>query len=429
MLSRRWFIALAGTALQLCLGTVYAWSYFQEPLVHTYQWTNTQVSLAFSLMMCCLGLAAAWGGIQLPRFGPRRLAVIGGAMFGAGHLIAALALAWKSLALLYLGYGVVGGLGVGLGYVTPVATVARWFPDKKGLATGMVIMGFGFGALLMSKVFAPYLVGVSGGNLVAVFAWLGVGFAVATVLVALPLCNPPAGFVPGTAASSATPQPPASAPPAAASDAAASHALADVLNLRFLMMWLVFFCNILAGISIISFQSPLLQAIWHSRDPRLSSEALAVYGATLIAVSSLFNGVGRMFWGGLSDRIGRAAVFRFMLASQVAVLILLSRVGNPWLFGGLICYVLLCYGGGFGTMPAFVLDVFGTRRMAVVYGAILTAWSAGGVAGPQLVAFLKDRHLSEYAFLVDAAVLAVGLVVALLLRSRPLPDPAAHAEE
>lgn len=414
----RWLIALAGTALQLCLGTVYAWSYFQEPLVRTYGWSNTQVTWAFCLTICCLGLAAAWGGTQLPRFGPRKLAVAGGILFGSGYLLAALALSWRSLPLLYLGYGVVGGSGLGLGYVTPVATVAKWFPDKKGLVTGMVIMGFGFGALLMSKLFAPYLVDRSGGNLVMVFAWLGAGFMVATVAMASLLRNPPPGFAIGSASSS-----PASTAAIADADkpTPSGQVPADVLSLRFGILWGVFFCNILAGISIISFQSPLLQSLWRDIDPDLSPQRLRDYGATLIAVSSLFNGAGRMFWGGLSDHIGRVQTFRFMLVSQVAVFLLLPWIGSPWVFGGLICYVLFCYGGGFGTMPSFVLDVFGARRMAVVYGFILTAWSAAGIAGPQLVAFLKDHYaqqLSIYAFLVNAGVLSVGLVLSLLLKDR-----------
>jgi OFA family oxalate/formate antiporter-like MFS transporter len=419
----RWLIALAGTALQLCLGTVYAWSYFQKPLATTYGWSSTQVTWAFSLAIGCLGISAAWGGLVLPRHGPRKLAMIGGLMFGAGYLVAALALRWKSLPLLYAGYGVLGGSGLGLGYVTPVATVAKWFPDKKGLTTGMVIMGFGFGALLMSKVFAPLLYHWSGGNLVTVFAALGLGFMLATTAVASLLRNPPPGFSVAM---------PAAAPTSAAADAndnppqAPTTVLADLLSFRFAMMWTVFFCNILAGISIISFQSPLFQNLLRARGAGLSAEALAAAGATLIAASSLANGLGRMFWGALSDRIGRARVFRCMLASQVVVLAVLPQVASPWLFGALICYVLLCYGGGFGTMPAFVLDVFGPRRMPVVYGSILTAWSAGGVVGPQLVAFLNDHyaaHLAAYAFLVNAGVLALGLLLALLLADRRQGGP------
>jgi MFS transporter, OFA family, oxalate/formate antiporter len=419
----RWIILLAATALQLCLGTVYAWSYFQDPLVAGYGWTNTQVTWTFSLAICCLGLAAAWGGSQLPRFGPRRLAMGGGILFGAGYLLAALALHWKSLPLLYAGYGVIGGIGLGLGYVTPVATVARWFPDKKGLATGTVIMGFGFGALVMSKVFAPRLYELSGGNMVAIFAWLGAGFMVATVLVASLLRYPPADAAGESAAR------PNSAPSARAADAGESRPsiLPDLCSARFATMWIVFFCNILAGISIIGFQSPLFKSLWHARDTGHSPEQLAAYGATLIGASSIFNGIGRMFWGGLSDRVGRAAAFRFMLASQIVVFALLPLVGDPWLFGAAICYVLLCYGGGFGTMPSFVSDVFGVRKMPVVYGAILTAWSAAGIAGPQLIALLKDRYgdrAGPYAFLLNAAVLSIGLAFAWFLKVRAPADRA-----
>ena len=421
----RWFIALAGTAMQACLGTVYAWSYFQKPLAEGYGWSNAQVTWTFSLSICCLGLAAAWGGLQLSRVGPRRLAMIGGLLFGAGHLVAALALHWKSLALLYLGYGVLGGFGLGLGYVTPVATVAKWFPDKKGLTTGMVIMGFGLGALLMSKLFAPLLYRASGGDMVLVFAWLGIGFLLSVVGLGAVLRNPPPGFSPTVA----------NLPPAGVAitnvevlQTKDDLVLPGLLSRRFAAMWLVFFANIFAGISLISFQSPLFQNLWLSRDPGLTKEALAAYGATLIAVSSLFNGVGRILWGGVSDRIGRVRTFQIMLVSQIVVFGILIQVGNPWLFGGLICYILLCYGGGFGTMPSFVFDVFGPIQMPVVYGAILTAWSAGGIVGPQFVAFINDHyatHLAQYAFLCNIGVLLLGFVLASTLRdSRPLTSRA-----
>ena len=431
-LPNRWAIAIAGAWLQLFLGTVYAWSYFQDPLKDTYGWDNSRVSWTFSLAICFLGLAAAWGGTKLPKYGPRKLAVAGGVLFGAGYLLAAVALHWKYLWLLYLGYGVIGGTGLGLGYVTPVATVAKWFPDHKGLATGLVIMGFGFGALLMSKVVAPWLLERSGGDLVTVFACLGVAFMAATLAGAAFLRNPPAGYIPagmetrnaaspalmsqGTLPSSPHPSP---LPKGEGTEHPATEV--GILSGRFALMWMIFFCNIVAGISIISFQSPIFQDLWRRIDPGLSAESLASYGATLIAVSSLFNGVGRMFWGGVSDRIGRLLAFRLMLASQLIVFFLLCVTGQPWIFGALICYVLLCYGGGFGTMPSFVLDVFGARQMAQAYGVILTAWSAAGVVGPQIVGRLKDSFPSQdaavYSFYVGAGFLAIGLVLSLLLRS------------
>jgi OFA family oxalate/formate antiporter-like MFS transporter len=406
----RWIIALVGVWLQLFLGTVYAWSYFQQPLVDKYGWTNTSVAWTFSLTICCLGLAAAWGGMKVPRYGPRKLAIVGSVLFGLGYLLAAAALQWRSLPLLYFGYGVIGGTGLGLCYVTPVATVAKWFPDKKGLATGLVIMGFGFGALLMSKLIAPALYAWSDGNLVTVFLWLGVCFTAAALLGAVWLRDPPPGYAPrGDGAS------------AAAAVAADPPSAVGIVSWRFAAMWLIFFCNIVAGISLISFQSPLFQDLWRRLEPSLPAATLSSYGAWLIAASAVFNGIGRIFWGGFSDRLGRLSAFRWMLASQLAVFLLLAMIGNPWLFGALICYVLLCYGGGFGTMPAFILDVFGPRRMAQAYGVILTAWSAGGVVGPQIVAFLKDHyaeHAASHSFFVGAGFLAVGLALSLAMRAQ-----------
>jgi OFA family oxalate/formate antiporter-like MFS transporter len=406
----RWVIAGMGTVLQLSLGSVYAWSYFQKPLTEGYGWSHTQVAWTFSLAIGFLGLAAAAGGIALPRFGPRKLAVTGSLLFGAGHLLAALALSLKTLPLLWLGYGVVGGIGLGLGYVTPVATAAKWFPDKKGLVTGMVVMGFGFGALLMSKLIAPALTALFPGQLPLVFAGAGLIVGGVGLAAALFMRNPPA------AAAAATP----------ANSASTGKAVFLALGSReFALMWLVFFCNIAAGIAIIGFQSPLLQDLWRQREPTLSAESLAAHGATLIAVSSLFNGLGRLFWGGLSDRLGQLRVFRLMLGTQVLAFGGLIVTSDPWIFGALICYVLLCYGGGFGVMPSFVLNTFGSRLMPVLYGCILTAWSAAGVVGPQAVARLKDRFGPEaagYAFGLSVGLLALGFLLSLLLRHTQAPE-------
>ncbi len=391
-----------GTVLQLCLGSVYAWSYFQKPLVEGYGWKNTEVAWTFSLAIGCLGLAAAVGSVWLPKFGPRKLAVTGSVLYGVGYLLGALALQWKSLPLLWLGYGMIGGVGLGLGYVTPVATAAKWFPDKKGLVTGMVVMGFGFGALLMSKVIAPALDAAFAGRLPMTFAGAGLIVGGIGLVASLFLRNPPTD---GTVTQSG-----------------GEPAWTQLLSARFALMWVILFCNITAGIAIIGFQSPLLQDLWKRMEPTATPARLAAYGATLIAVSSVFNGLGRFFWGGLSDRLGRLTTFRVMLATQIVAFGALMMAGNPWLFGGLVCYILLSYGGGFGTMPSFVMETFGARLMPVMYGCILTAWSAAGVVGPQVVAWLKDHYgekASVYSFGVGAGLLAVGLVVTLFQRAKP----------
>ena len=191
----RWLIAAMGTLLQLCLGTVYAWSYFQALLVAKdsgFGWTNSQAAWIFALAIFFLGVSAAVAGPKLQKVGPRRMATLGAVAFSLGYAIAGLALGLRSLALLYLGYGLLGGIGLGLGYVTPVATVAKWFPDRKGLATGMVIMGFGLGALFMSKILAPFLLGLFAGNLSPVFYSLAGIFIVLTLVPARFMVNPPA---------------------------------------------------------------------------------------------------------------------------------------------------------------------------------------------------------------------------------------------
>ena len=416
------------TLLQVCLGTVYAWSYFQGPVVQAFACSQSRAAWAFSLAICFLGLAAAWGGVNLPRFGPRRLAMSGGALYALGWVIAGIGLASKSIVLFWAGYGVVGGIGLGLGYVTPVATVAKWFPDRKGLATGMVVMGFGLGALLMSKVLAPLLMSYAGGNLATVFELTGAILACGTLLTGWFMVNPPSHAVPPVsppAESSCMPTTPNTASECTAGTVSVHSIAGDgrqaLLSRRFAAMWLVFFCNIAAGIMLIGFQSPMMQALLKARGGRLTAEQLAAAGATLIAVSSLFNGLGRLFWGAISDRLGRSATFRVILLTQILAFAALALVQSPWLFGLLVCYILLCYGGGFGAMPSFVLDVFGQRRMPVVYGAMLTAWSAAGIAGPQLAALIRDRTGSAaalYTFIAGATLLTIGLATGWFLDDR-----------
>ncbi len=400
-------IALFCTVLQVCLGTVYAWSFFQTMLVRDVGWTFSQTAAAFSITIFTLGVSAALAGQALPRVGPRFLAVLGSVMFSAGYLLGSLALAIDSLWLFYLGYGVIGGAGIGMGYVTPVTTAAKWYPDRKGLVTGIVVMGFGVGAFLLSKVLAPLLVVQAQGDLQVVFLWLGIVFACILIPCSLVLSDPPETGAPGQPAAAK-----------AAAPAKVEPAAPYMRTSQFAIMWIVFFFNIAAGISVISFQSELLQEVWGLADPSIDPATLAEYGATLIAMSSLCNGVGRLFWGLLSDRLGRVSVFRVLLASQMVVFGILMTNENPWIFSILVCYVLLCFGGGFATMPSFILDVFGSKNMSKIYGTILTAWSAAGIIGPMYVGYLKDTYPDRavmYCFLIGILMLGAGFVFSYLL--------------
>ena len=402
----RALIAVLCTAIQMCLGTVYAWSYFQTLLVRELDWSHTQTAVAFSITIFSLGMAAALGGAMLSRHGPRKLAVIGSIMFCGGYFIASLSLVIESLALFYLGFGVIGGIGIGLGYVTPVATVAKWFPDRKGLATGIVVMGFGVGALVLSTALAPVLLLQAQGDLALMFLLLGSVFAVILIPSSLMLDDPPADA------------PFAKAAARQMEDLEDAPLKACLMSSEFAVMWIVFFFNIAAGIAVISFQSSLLQEVWGLADPTIEPSLLATYGATLIAVSSLCNGLGRLFWGLLSDRIGRVRVFRILLASQMFVFGVLMTEQNPWVFSALVCYIMLCFGGGFATMPSFVQDVFGARRMATIYGAVLSAWAMAGIFGPVYVGYLKDQYPDRaviYCFLIGILILGLGYLFTYLL--------------
>ena len=380
---KKWFIAITGTFTHLLLGTVYAWSFFQTPITEFTGWNNTQTAWAFSLSIFMLGITAAWAGNKMSVYDPRKLAMIGGALYALGYLISGFALANQSLFLLYLGFGIIGGMGLGLAYVTPVATVSAWFTQKQGLATGMVVMGFGFGALVMSKFLAPVFLKISGGNLSTTFYYVG-----AVMVVLIPVL---ASFLqlPKVKKQQETKQ--------------EKISIAKYIKTKpFITVWLIFMINIVAGMIFISFQSPLLQDLLKRQMPVDTNfsdanvvASLAMAGATLIAISSIFNGLGRFAWGTVSDKIGRMQTFRILLALQALIFVLLIFVNSPIVFSVFVCIVLLCYGGGFGVLPSLTKDMYGDKLMSSLYGALLTAWGVGGIIGPQIVAFMKDNYADK----------------------------------
>ena len=404
---KKWHIAITGTFTHLLLGTVYAWSFFQTPITEFTGWNNAQAAWAFSLSIFMLGVTAAWAGNKMSVYGPRKLAMIGGALFALGYLISGFALANQSLVLLYFGFGIIGGMGLGLAYVTPVATVSAWFTQKQGLATGMVVMGFGFGALVMSKFLAPVFLQLSDGNLSTTFYYVG-----AVMIVLIPIL---ASFLqlPKTDKRTEAIQ--------------EKISIANYLKTKpFITVWLIFMINIVAGMIFISFQSPLLQDLLKTKMPAGTDfsdarivASLAAAGATLIAISSIFNGLGRFVWGSVSDKIGRMPTFRILLALQAVIFGLLVFVREPVVFSVLVCIVLLCYGGGFGVLPSLTKDMYGSKLMSSLYGALLTAWGVGGIIGPQIVAFMKDNYADKaglYAFVVGGGLLVVGFLISFAFK-------------
>ena len=280
-------------------------------------------------------------------------------------------------------------------------------------------MGFGLGALIMSKIIAPVFIKITEGNMVHVFLYISLVLLIIGIPAGLSMKNPPLGFIPKGYI----------VPKNKNFNQELENELTlkqSLLSKKFFGMWLVFFLNISAGIMFISMQSPMMQDLLLLKNPEMSSENLAIAGATLIAISSLFNGIGRFLWGGLSDRLGRIQVFRLILGSQIIVFILLMFTSNPYILGSLVCYILLCYGGGFGAMPSYILDVFQEKLMPVMYGVILTAWSFGGIVGPQVAAFIRDFYISNpeligsRTYMTGAVFLGIGFVITLQLSNKSI---------
>lgn len=399
---KRWFIAVMATLVHLCLGTVYAWSFFQKTVSETFGWSNSETAWAFSLAIFMLGVTASWGGQNLQKFGSRKLALIGAFLYAFGYIISYFALQNESLWLLYFGYGIVGGIGLGLAYVTPVATVSKWFPDKQGLVTGMVVMGFGLGALLMSKLLAPIFLEYFEKDLAKTFLAIGI-----TLLVLLPFF---ANFLNLPTEEKAT-----------EISAEKLSSTKEILSPNFIFIWLIFMFNVVAGMIFISFQSPLLQDLLKAENVNIDTATLEKSGATLIAISALFNGLGRFFWGSISDKLGRVTTFRLLLLIEMGVFASLIFIKSPILFSVGVCLILLNYGGGFGVLPSLIKDFFGTKLMPIVYGAALTAWGVGGILGPQITAYMKD-HFSEdaglYAYKVALVLIALGIGLSFFVKNK-----------
>ena len=394
--SNRWLIAAAGVVMQIALGAVYAWSVFRIPLTKSYGWSVSQVTLVFELAIFMLGLASFAGGLWMRRSGPRRVAVAGGLCYGLGVVLAGRA--GGHLALLYLSYGVLGGIGLGLGYIVPVATLIKWFPDKRGMITGIAVAGFGAGALMTAPVAQRLIlrVGVS-----QTFTTLGLIYFIAVAGAAVFMRNPPDDYLP------AGWQPPFEE---RQRQSGKDYLLGEALGTwQWYALWAILFLNTLAGISIISQTSPLAQEVTH---------VSAAAAAGLVGLVSIANGAGRFLWSWLSDYIGRRLVFQLLFLAQAVVFFLLAHVHS---FGGLAVLsfiVLLCYGGGFGTMPAFAADFFGAKNVGSIYGLMLTAWGLAGLLGPALIAHVRQGtgHYTDALNLI-AAIMAASLALPLAIRA------------
>jgi OFA family oxalate/formate antiporter-like MFS transporter len=402
--SNRWGIAVAGVAIQIMLGAVYAWSVFRKPLSTEYQASVTEVNLAFTITIVALGFSAFFGGLWMERKGPRIVAITAGLLYGAGVILAGLSS--SSVVLLYLTYGLLAGIGIGLGYIVPIATLVKWFPDKRGFITGIAVAGFGAGALVTAPV-ATRLINVTGSPFTT-FTILGVVYLVAVVGAALFLKNPPPNYVPEG-------WDPAQEKQSTERSGRDFELRGALSTWQWYALWALLFLNVTAGIAIITEAAPIAQEV---------TGATPLVAAGLVSIISVGNGAGRFLWAWLSDLIGRKWVFLTMFLLQAVLFLVMPAVSAFVLFAVLAFIVVSCYGGGFGTMPAFAADYFGSKNVGKVYGLMLTAWGIAGVSGPLIISYVKDSTGAyANAFYILAGVMLVSAIVPFLVRP-PKPEGA-----
>ncbi|HJP93276.1 MAG TPA: OFA family MFS transporter [Pyrinomonadaceae bacterium] len=403
----RWTIAIAGVFMQVALGAVYAWSVFRIPLAKQFGWSISEVTLTFTISIFVLGIAAFFGGLWLNRKGPRVVALTGGVLYGLGVFLASFSA--HKLWWLYLSYGLIGGLGLGFCYIVPVAVLVKWFPDRRGLITGIAVGGFGAGALITAPV-ATELIRTIG--VLSTFAYLGIAYLIVTVLAALFMQNPPDGWKPEgwTPTRFRTTR-----------GSVRDYTLAEALRTwQWYALWLLLFLNTIAGISIISQEAPIFEEL---------VGVSAVVAASMVGIASIGNAVGRVFWAWVSDLITRRATFLVIFFLQVLLFWFLPNVAIVTLMTILTFIVLMCYGGGFGTMPAFAADYFGSKNVGPIYGLMLTAWGCASLIGPLLIAYMRQMTGSYHGALhIIAVLMAISALLPMLVSQPQSGSPSRKVE-
>lgn len=414
----RWLIPPAALAIHFSIGQAYAWSIFKAPLEKSLHISSTASALPFQIGILVLGLSAAFGGTLVESKGPRWAMFVSLVAFSAGFLIASLGVATHNYWLVVIGYGVVGGIGLGIGYISPVSTLMKWFPDRPGMATGIAIMGFGGGALIASPWSARMLsaFGAQPSGIAMTFLVHGLVYAVfmslGVVLVRVPPANwRPAGWEPADDAGKKL---------VTTADVSAKNA---VKTYQFWLLWIVLCMNVTAGIGILEKASPMIQDFFRNTASPVSATAAAGF----VALLSLANMTGRFLWSSVSDVIGRRNIYRLYLGggALLYLTVLLGKSSSTALFVISTMVILSFYGGGFATVPAYLKDLFGTYQVGAIHGRLLTAWSVAGVAGPEIVDALADSgkkaghtgpNLYTFSFSLMIALLVVGFIANELVR-------------
>ncbi|TXG35243.1 L-lactate MFS transporter [Seonamhaeicola maritimus] len=396
-LKNRWLIAASAVGIHISIGSVYAYSVMTNPVKDIFDVDGSVIKWAFKIAILLLGLSAAFLGRWVEKVGPKVSGTTAGLFYGFGILGSGLAVQLESLWLFYLCYGVIGGIGLGLGYITPVSTLVKWFPDRRGLATGMAIMGFGFAALIFGPVMQSLFdsVGVSNAFYILGAIYMILILASARYIERPPEGYMPEGFKPGEGKTIK----------ADISNITANEALKTS---RFYYIWIMMFINISCGIAVISAASPMMQE-------KLSYTPMEA--AAIVGLIGVFNGLGRIMWSTLSDYLGRANTYIVFFAFQILAFWLLPQISMELAFLVILFTVITMYGGGFATLPAFLGDLFGTKQLGAIHGMVLTAWALAGVVGPTVYDVVKNITKSvDDTLAVFAGLFIVAFVVSLLMK-------------
>lgn len=424
----RWLIPPAALAIHLSIGQVYGFSVFKKPMMEHFGVGEVAVGWIFSLAIGMLGISSALFGAWVERVGPRVSMTVSGALWVIGFLVATLGISTGNLWLVYLGYGFIGGIGLGIGYISPVSTLMKWFPDRPGLATGLAIMGFGGGALIASPA-SNRLMEFYGGTEIAdraagiqpTFITLAVTYAVIIALGAYCVRIPHPDWQPEGVDKQKAPKPLQTSANVSAANA--------IRTPQFWCLWVILFCNITAGIGILENASPMIQDYF---------PITAAAAAGFVGLLSLANMAGRFVWSSASDMIGRKNIYFVYLGVGLVFYFILASAGQISLALFVICALVLLtfYGGGFATIPAYLRDLFGVYQVGAIHGRLLTAWSAAGVAGPLIINMVVERQASQgnegpslyrLSLYIMCVLLAIGFVANLLVKpvdAKWFEDPA-----
>ncbi len=426
----RWRVPPAALAIHLCIGQIYAYSVFNKPLSQILgitqpiegDWSLVQIGYIFSIALFCLGASAAVFGRWLERAGPRKAMFVSALCFSGGFFLSALGVWSHQIWLLYLGNGVLGGIGLGLGYISPVSTLIKWFPDRPGMATGMAIMGFGGGAMVAAPLSIRLMEFFQSADSIGVaetFLALGTLYLAYMLFGVFSVRIPPEGWQPAGMSDSTNLK----------KSGEGLDADAAIRTPQFYLLFAVLMLNVSAGIGVLGQASVMIQEMFSEKVLGASRAVSAAAAGGFVGLLSLFNMAGRFFWSSLSDKIGRKNTYTifFLLGTALYILIpFTGRMGNIVLFVGAFCLIMSMYGGGFATIPAYLRDMFGTKEVGAIHGRLLLAWSMAALLGPQLVNNIRAYQIDtlhlpaaeaySVTMYLMAGLLVVGFVCNMLIK-------------